>query len=149
QRLLVLAEQQSRPDDLTIATALDIVARRRERYSCCDKAEELYRRSLAIRETTLGPNHPDVAAPLSRWASLYRQLKMYAEAETVYIRSREIYEEAGDAPKILATVGGLAGLYRIWGRYAEVEPLLKKQLEIAEKTGPASPQVAQSLRMLA
>ena len=35
-------------------------------------AEPLYKRSLAIGEKTLGPDHPDVAASLNNLADLYR-----------------------------------------------------------------------------
>ena len=38
------------------------------------KAEPLYQRSLAIRETTLGPEHPDVATSLENYASLLRKI---------------------------------------------------------------------------
>ena len=35
-------------------------------------AEPLYKRSLAIREKALGPDHPDVATSLNNLAELYR-----------------------------------------------------------------------------
>lgn len=34
------------------------------------EAELLYKRSLTIRETVLGPDHPDVASSLNTWAVL-------------------------------------------------------------------------------
>ncbi len=37
-----------------------------------DEAEPLYKRSLAIREKALGPEHPDVAASLENYAALLR-----------------------------------------------------------------------------
>jgi tetratricopeptide (TPR) repeat protein len=35
-------------------------------------AEPLYQRALRIRETALGPDHPDVATSLNNLAALYR-----------------------------------------------------------------------------
>ena len=37
------------------------------------QAEPLYKRSLAIREKALGPDHPDVATSLENVAVLYRK----------------------------------------------------------------------------
>ena len=48
------------------------------------EAEPLYRRSLAIREKALGPEHPDVGAALNNLAVLYRAQGRYAEAEPLY-----------------------------------------------------------------
>ena len=40
-----------------------------------------YKRSLAIREKSLGPNHPAVATSLNNLARLYRAQGRYADAE--------------------------------------------------------------------
>ena len=49
-------------------------------------AEPLYKRSLAIREKALGPDHPDVATSLNNLAELYRAQGRYADAEPLYKR---------------------------------------------------------------
>jgi tetratricopeptide (TPR) repeat protein len=66
------------------------------------KVEELYRdgkfveaiplaqQALAIRERTLGPNHPDVATSLTNLALLYASQRRYAEAEPLYRRALAI-----------------------------------------------------------
>jgi hypothetical protein len=43
--------------------------------------EQLHKRSLAIREKALGPDHPDVANSLNNMASLYHAQGRYADAE--------------------------------------------------------------------
>jgi CHAT domain-containing protein len=43
-------------------------------------AEPLYKRSLAIREKALGPDHPDVALTLNNLAGVYGDQKRYADA---------------------------------------------------------------------
>ena len=53
-----------------------------------------YKRSLAICEKALGPDHPDVAASLKFLAILYDRQEKYAEAEPLYKRSLAIYEKA-------------------------------------------------------
>jgi tetratricopeptide (TPR) repeat protein len=51
------------------------------RYS---DAEPLYKSALAMREKTLGPDHPDVAVSLNNVAVLYRRQGRYAEAEPLF-----------------------------------------------------------------
>jgi tetratricopeptide (TPR) repeat protein len=50
-------------------------------------AEPLYKRSLAIREKALGPNHPDVATSLNNMGLLYERQGQYAEAEPLHKRA--------------------------------------------------------------
>ena len=45
------------------------------------EAEPLFKRSLAIREKTLGPDHPDVGNSLNALAALYYEQGKYSEAE--------------------------------------------------------------------
>ena len=44
------------------------------------EAEPLFKRSLAILEKALGPEHPNVATSLENWAKLLRQINRDAEA---------------------------------------------------------------------
>ena len=56
-------------------------------------AEPLYKRSLAIYEKALGPDHPDVATSLNNLAALYDAQGRYADAEPLYKRSLAICEK--------------------------------------------------------
>ena len=123
-------------------------------YSLGDyaRAEPLYKRSLAIYEKALGPEHPDVAQSLNSLAELYRSLGDYARAEPLYKRSLDIREKAlgPEHPDVAQSLNNLAGLYIFLGDYARVEPLLKRSLAIWEKAvGPEHPNVATSLNNLA
>jgi Tetratricopeptide repeat len=53
-------------------------------------AEPLFKRSLVIREKTLGPDHPDVATTLEGLVLLYRLTNRTAEADALDKRAREI-----------------------------------------------------------
>ena len=57
-------------------------------------AEPLYRRSLAINEKALGPDHPGVAISLNNLAELYRNQGRYVDAEPLHKRSLAINEKA-------------------------------------------------------
>jgi esterase/lipase superfamily enzyme/tetratricopeptide (TPR) repeat protein len=115
-------------------------------------AEPLYKRSLAIREKALGPNHPDVGTLLNNLAELYRVQGRYADAEPLYKRGLAIREKAlgPNHPDVGTSLNTLAALYLAQGRYADAEPLYKRGLAIYEKAlGPDHPFVGTSLNNLA
>jgi len=58
------------------------------------EAEPLYRQAVAIRERTLGAEHPDVAWSLHNLAGLYRVQGRYAEAEALYRRALAVNKKA-------------------------------------------------------
>jgi tetratricopeptide (TPR) repeat protein len=60
------------------------------RYS---EAEPLIKRSLAIRQKLLNPDHPDVAGSLNNLAALCRAEGRFADAEPLYKRSLTIREK--------------------------------------------------------
>jgi tetratricopeptide (TPR) repeat protein len=108
-------------------------------------AEPLYKRSLAIYEKALGPDHPGVATSLDNLASLNGIQGRYEEAEPLYRRSLAIREKAlgPDHPDVAQSLNNLAALYYTQGRYGDAEPLYKRSLAIYEKTlGPNHSDVA-------
>ncbi len=50
----------------------------------CRTDAPLYKRSLAIREKALGPEHPHVAVSLNNLAALYRDQGKYTESGPLY-----------------------------------------------------------------
>ena len=54
------------------------------------QADPLYKRTLAIYENALGPDHPNVATSLENFAALYRATKRDEEAETLEQRAARI-----------------------------------------------------------
>ena len=139
EQALDLARQHLGPEDMNTAEVMGYLGYRLAnlyqamgRYA---EAEPLYRRSLAILEKQLGPDHPDVAASLNSLASLYQAMGRYAEAEPLYRRSLAIEEKqlGRDHPDVATSLNNLAALYHAMGRYAEAEPLFRRSLEIREK----------------
>ena len=82
------------------------------------EAELLYKRSLAVREKALGPDHPAVGTLLNNLAGLYRAQGRYAEAESLYKRSLAVREKAlgPDHADVGNSLNNLAFLYRSQGR---------------------------------
>ncbi len=138
--------------DLRLATTLNNLAGLYETQGRLAEAESLYKRSLAIRETALGPDHPDVVLSLVSLASMYQAQGRYAEAEPLNRHSLAIREKTlgPDDPSIVQSLLSLAGQYQVQGRFAEEEPLLLRALRIMEKTdGPDSWVTGLPLGMLA
>ncbi len=81
-------------EDLPLATSFSDEARLYYQKGEYAEAERLYRRSLAIREKALGPDHPDVATSLDNLAELYQAQGKYAEAEPLLQRSLAIRKGA-------------------------------------------------------
>jgi CHAT domain-containing protein len=112
----------------------------------------LYKRSLAIWEKVLGPEHPDVATSLNNIALLYYTTGRYGEAAPLLQRSLAILEKAlgPEHPDVAMSLNNIALLNDTTGRYAEAESLYKRSLAIREKAlGPEHPDVAISLNNLA
>ena len=92
-------------------------------------AEPLYKRSLAIREKSLGPDHPDVATSLNNLAVLYRPRSLCG-CRAALKRSLAIREKSlGPNHPDVASLNNLAALYRDQGRWAEALPLVRTATE--------------------
>jgi CHAT domain-containing protein len=92
-------------------------------------AEPLYKRSLAIREKALGPDHLDVANSLNNLALLYQtQGGRYADAEALYQRTLAIFEKAlgPDHPDVATSLNNLALLYSLQSHYNDALPLVRR-----------------------
>jgi tetratricopeptide (TPR) repeat protein len=93
-----------------------------------DEVNELNIRAtvvLAIRETTLGGDHPAVATSLNNLAVLYHDQLRYADAEPLYQRALAIREKTlgRDHPDVATSLNNLAVLYHDQLRYTDAEPL--------------------------
>ena len=58
------------------------------------EATEIGKRSLALSERKLGPDHPNVGTSLNNLALLYQAQGRYSEAEPLYKRSLALSEKA-------------------------------------------------------
>ena len=83
------------------------------------EAEPLYRRALAIREKSLGSDHPQVATSLNNLAGLYHGQGKYDEAEPLFRRALAIREKSlgSDHPHVAISLNNLAELYRGQGKH--------------------------------
>jgi tetratricopeptide (TPR) repeat protein len=115
-------------------------------------SEPLLRCALAIAETSLGPDHPNVARSLDNLAMLLAATNRHSEAETLHRRALAINEMSfgRDHPEIATGLNNLAMLLAATNRHSEGESLYRRALAISEASlGSDHPNVAKGLNNLA
>jgi tetratricopeptide (TPR) repeat protein len=114
--------------DPRLATTLNNLATLYESLGRHGKAEPLYKRSLAIAEKALRPEHPDLAAILNNLAELYQAQGRIGEAEPLFKRALAIWAQAlrPEHPYVDIALNNLAALYRAQGRNEDAERLLRE-----------------------
>jgi CHAT domain-containing protein/Tfp pilus assembly protein PilF len=101
-------------------------------------AEPLYTRAVAIREKTLGTDHPDVATALNDLAELHREQGHYSTAERLYKRALQIREKAlgADHPDVGILQRQMGKLYQAKHQYADAESFFLRSLQLWDALGP-------------
>ena len=101
-------------DHLLLATSLNNLAELYRTQGKYEEAEPLYKRSLTIREKSLGPEASGVAGSLNNLALLYHTQGKYEQAEPLFQRSLTIWEKAlgPTHPNVATSLNNLAALYR-------------------------------------
>lgn len=115
-------------------------------------ARPLYERALAIRERTLGLDHPETAANLAGLAVLHQDQGDLVGARPLYERALKIREQAlGEEHQDTATsLADLALLLESLGELDQARALYERALAVREKIlGPAHRDTATSLSDLA
>jgi tetratricopeptide (TPR) repeat protein len=116
------------------------------------EAEPLMRRALAIFETSLGSEHPNVATQLNNLAQLLQATNRLKEAEPLMARVVTIFEKSlgKNHPNVATALNNLAQLLKATNRLKEAEPLMARVVTICEKSlGETHPNVATALNNLA
>jgi tetratricopeptide (TPR) repeat protein len=134
--------------EATAATALANVLQRQGKY---DEAEVEHRRALALRESTLGLDHLDVAITRNNLANVLQRQGRYDEAEVEHRRALALRERilGSDHPLVAMSRNNLSNVLRSQGRYAEAEAELRRALAVQEAAlGPDHPDVGFTLSNL-
>jgi tetratricopeptide (TPR) repeat protein len=116
------------------------------------QAAPLLRDVLAIRENTLGPEHPDTAESLNNLAHLLQAQGDFAGARPLYERALAIREKTlgPEHPDTAVGLNNLAHLLQAQGDLAGARPLYERALAVTEKAvGPEHPDTATCLNNLA
>ena len=102
-------------------------------------AERYFTRALSVKESELGPAHPDVATSLNNLAQLYVAQGRDSEAAPLLERSLAIQEKALDAehPVLGRTLTLLAEVYRHLGREEDAFELEVRKRLLRETPSPS------------
>jgi eukaryotic-like serine/threonine-protein kinase len=147
----MLVDRLGLSDDLTMAGLLNNLAPVYYATGAYEDAKILFERALAIREKTLGPEHPSVAGNLNNLAGVLYATGAYEDARIVFERALAIREEAlgPEHPEVATSLNNLALVHHATGAYEDAKALQERALTIEEKTlGPEHPEVATSLNNL-
>jgi CHAT domain-containing protein/Tfp pilus assembly protein PilF len=145
--LLAEMEAQGKGDTVETAQVLDVLVESlwRGGKARAPKTMELARRAIAIKEETLGPDHPEVAVSVYNLAVPLVVSGDHAGAKPQFERALAIREKAlgPDHPLVAASLNGLANLLKDIGDYDGAMAAYERALAIREKTaGPDDPSVA-------
>jgi tetratricopeptide (TPR) repeat protein len=114
-------------------------------------AVPLFRRALALRESSLGPESAEVAEVLNDLGTALAAKRQFDEAETTLRRTLAIQERlwGGRDPRVAKTLHNLSGVAYYRGRPADAERFLQRALAIRETVlAPDDPDLAGSLEAL-
>jgi tetratricopeptide (TPR) repeat protein/two-component sensor histidine kinase len=102
-------------------------------------AVPLFRRALALRESSLGPESAEVAEVLNDLGTSLAAKGRFDEAETVLRRTLALQERlwGGRDPRVAKTLHNLSGIAYYRGRLDDTERLLRRALAIREAVLPA------------
>jgi tetratricopeptide (TPR) repeat protein/predicted Ser/Thr protein kinase len=97
-----------------------------------DEAREYQAQALALRERSLGPNHPSVALTLSSLGLIAQSNGDYDDAREYLERALIIYEKAlgPNHPRVASTLGSFGTLMGRQGKYEEARGYLERALAI-------------------
>lgn len=152
QALFCLHRAGSDEESLVFASVADKTAQCLRVRTQYQEAELLSHRALHIRESVLGPVHPEVASSLHALAFLCWEQGRDAEAERLYQRALSIWEQTlgPNHPDVARTLNNLAILCVGQGKANEAEALYQRALQIWEQAlDPDHPLVASGLNNLA
>ena len=116
------------------------------------EAEPLYRRSLEIREKTLGPNHMEIGNSLNNWARMYLNSGQTDKAEPLLVRALEIFKTAlpPDHPNNAYVLDNLAAIKIRHNDFDGAAPLAERSLKIKQRMYPPEhPELARSVGLQA
>jgi len=147
-RAVMTIDEQFEHQPLLAARLLQTVADTLHQLDQYERATELVRRALALREGLLGEEHPDTLDSIAALGRLLRDKGDYELArehlDLALDRRRSVLGE--DDPDALESLGDLASLLGTLGRYEEAEKKYRHILAMRrQRLGDHHPETAETL----
>ena len=116
-----------------------------------EAAADLYRRTLTVREATLGPNHPELIPHLVNLGAVLRARNALDDARPLYQRALRLAEQhfGSNHPQTAACLDSLAGVLYGGHDFEQAEAYYRRALAMTEAAfGPVHPATAASAHNL-
>jgi CHAT domain-containing protein/tetratricopeptide (TPR) repeat protein len=113
----------------------ELRARARDQIRVYTETEELYRRALGVQESSLGPEHPALAATLNNLGALLDQNGKHSEAEPLQRRALAVLEKGLGSlhPDTAGTLTTLAVSLDRQGKIVEAEQTYRRAVDVSRK----------------
>lgn len=138
ERMLLSAIQTIEGVDgrqLELASALIKLGKLKQEMGASEEAEPLLARALAISESQLGEDHPDLLILLNDLTRLYLKRSAYASAEPLLLSLLAMKRSKGeDHPEVATVLASLAAVRQRLGRHEAAEQLWRRVLDIRERS---------------
>ena len=116
-----------------------------------ETAADLYRRTLTLREATLGPKQPELIPHLVNLGAVLRARNLLDEARPLYQQALRLAEQhcGSNHPQTAACLDSLAGLLYAGQDFEQAEAYYRRALAMTEAAfGPVHPATAASAHNL-
>lgn len=138
EKLYAVAFREARtfgPQDLRLAASLNNLGVLYVRQQKFGEAGKAYQGALAIRESALGNDHPQVAQTLANMGYLEQAQGQTEEAERLYMKAVAITEKAlgSDSPSLISPLTNYTELLRMLDRNDEANRLELRIKALEEK----------------
>ena len=122
-------------DGLEEAEIREVLAYTLQYIAEYERAKELYKQAIVIKERLLGEWHPNTGASYNDLARVYMGQGEYGKAERLYEKVLAIREKAlgEEHPDTGASYNNLANVYMSQGKYGQAMRLYEKGLMISKK----------------
>ncbi len=149
RRALLISQSPQFPDKLLAVEILDDMAKRR---CFANEIESLYKRSLLIIKTQVGPQAPQIVRVYNSLGSYYLSEHRLKEAESSYLSAKSIADQVlyPDSFQVGITLEGLAQIADIKGDHGNATRLQAKALSVFQRFYPTeSPCLSNHYRAMA
>jgi tetratricopeptide (TPR) repeat protein len=118
--------------DLRLARTLNNLALVYDAENKDKESEELYKKSLALKQAAEKPDFLSINATINNLSSLYKKQKRFADAIDQYRQALANAEKGfgPDSTHVAACLNNLSGALSVLNKYSEAEPLLRRSLAI-------------------
>ncbi|KAK6214532.1 hypothetical protein LQW54_004253 [Pestalotiopsis sp. IQ-011] len=149
---VALVDHQQCQDKEAEADLLFVVAVSHNNLGKYAKAEEIYRETLELRKSVLGPEHPSTLVSINNLANMLNSQGKYEEAEEMLRETLELRKSVlgPEHPSTLESINNLAVVLDSQGKYEEAEEMHRETLELRKSVlGPEHPDTLFSINNLA